>query len=121
MTNPIDGEATGAGSPSQRGIWDAGLQPERTKMAWQRTVLSVLACSLVVSRLVALDHLVAGACCALASILLAGLAGRQTTTRHRRVGGALRGGRTLPDGKLAGWLVVHLVALAVFAVLYTLG
>lgn len=127
MANPLDAgsaeppDPTGARSPSQPGIWDAGLQPERTKLAWQRTVLSVLACSLVVSRLVALDHLAAGVGCALASILLAGLAGRRTTTRYRRTAGALRGNHALPDGRLAGWLVVHLMALAAFAVLYALS
>lgn len=113
--------------PPRQGIWDAGLQPERTKLAWQRTVLSLLACALIVSRLVAMHHLVTGFVCALISVAIAGLTGRQTTRRYRTTQGALHHtealhrARTLPDGRLGAWLMVHLLVLGVFATIYALG
>lgn len=36
--------------PAATGPWDAGLQPERTALAWQRTGLAVVAASLVAFR-----------------------------------------------------------------------
>lgn len=121
MTDPPNAANESPGIPAQHQIWDSGLQPERTKLAWQRTVLSLLACSLVVSRLVALDHLFVGVCCALTSVLLAGLAGRRTTIRYRRTHRALRSTGRLPDGRFAIWLVLHLLVLGAFAVLYALS
>src|SRR5699024_6459488 len=38
--------------PWEHGVWDTGLQPERTRLSWQRTALSSAACALIIARLV---------------------------------------------------------------------
>ena len=42
---------TGSGGPSS--VWDAGLQPERTALAWRRTGLALGVASLLVARVLA--------------------------------------------------------------------
>lgn len=78
--------------------WDAGLQNERTGLAWQRTMLSGLACGLLVTRLVATLSLtlaiLTGALALAATVAFAWAALR----RFRLNGEALLHGGTLGDG-----------------------
>ena len=93
-------------------ILDAGLQPERTQLAWRRTVLSLVVGGLVAWRVlppaIGWYGVAAGAAGIAASMLLAVLA----TRRAAAVASELRAGRPLPP---AGGL------LAVVAVLVAVG
>lgn len=44
---------TGTDRGARDGLWDPGLQPERTAFAWQRTVLAMTVAAVVAARLVA--------------------------------------------------------------------
>lgn len=99
-------------------VWDAGLQPERTALAWRRLGLTLLAIGLAVPR-VTFDEL--GWWCVPAVVLALGCAGLLLTAGHRRYAGAHRtltntgslasGGR-LPLTVVAVTLVVGLTAAA---------
>ncbi|SER36534.1 DUF202 domain-containing protein [Microlunatus flavus] len=78
--------------------WDTGLQNERTGLAWQRTMLSGLACGLLVTRLLAELSLalaiVTGTLALAATVAFGAVALR----RFRLNGEALLAGRALGDG-----------------------
>lgn len=104
------------------GLFDPGLQPERTALAWLRTALVLTVGSLVGLRV--LPHywgpvglIVAGAG-ALASMALIGLAVRRYRLTQRRL--VADGARTgpLPDGRLPALLAgIALGAATVAAIL----
>lgn len=48
----VEPAAQSAAEPDPPQIWDAGLQPERTKLAWQRTLLATGLVSVVTLRIV---------------------------------------------------------------------
>lgn len=101
--------------------WDAGLQNERTGLAWQRTMLSGLTCALLVARLLAGVSL---ALAILTGVLALGASagfGWVALRRFRLNAQALAAGRHLDDARPAalatGLLVVTALAAAGYVVL----
>jgi uncharacterized membrane protein YidH (DUF202 family) len=97
--------------------WDPGLQSERTALAWQRTLLSGLACSLVVARLVGLVSWPASAVTALAALGTTAALAVLARRRFRQNDAAVRQHDPLADARapllLCGLVVVTAVAAAV--------
>ncbi len=90
-------------TPLRRGrgrVWDQGLQPERTSLAWQRVNLAGLGASMVSARLVVETHPLIGYGLALISAVMAGLLVVVHGRRLGQVTAALFAGRHLPDGRI---------------------
>lgn len=92
---------------------DPGLQPERTRLAWRRTVLAVTVVALLAARLA----VVRGAPLAVAGTALLWLAG--LAVGHRRIVTVSRGkaGPAGPAPLLLGSAVVGLAVLGVLLVI----
>lgn len=72
------------------GPWDAGLQPERTELAWRRTVLTVTGGTMIAARYVGIAHPHLGVVLPLVA-LLGGLALLHVVTlRFDQLAAALR-------------------------------
>lgn len=97
-------------------IWDKGLQPERTALAWQRVALALLGLALVAARLAwpVLETwaIPPTAAVALGAIVLYSAAHRRYRGHHTE----LSAGRhhTLPDGRL---VLVTALAAGILALL----
>jgi len=95
-------------------LWDAGAQNERTRLAWQRTALSGLACSLLVARLLATVSIPAAVLIGAAAVLsTAGLA-VVSSQRYAENQAALHARRPTADGR-APLVVTTLTALTAVA------
>lgn len=94
-------------------IWDSGLQPERTSLAWQRVNLAGLGASLVSARLVLEAHPALGYTLAALSAIVAGVVTWVHSRRLSRTLAALFAGAKLPDARVHALLVVLLVLIAV--------
>ena len=94
--------------------YDPGAQNERTRLAWQRTVLSLTVTGLVAGRLLASRH--APAAVALATLTLLGWLGITLLlrARYRASHRALHAAAHLPDGRAN-------LALTAFVLLVGLG
>ncbi|MFT3833700.1 MAG: DUF202 domain-containing protein [Micropruina sp.] len=102
-------------------VWDPGLQPERTSLAWQRVNLAGLGASLVSARLVVEVAPAVGYTLAALSV---GVAGVVTFVHSRRLGrtlAALFAGRRLPDARVHALLVLLLVVIALGGLVFVAG
>ncbi|WP_402469440.1 DUF202 domain-containing protein [Isoptericola aurantiacus] len=99
--------------------WDQGLQPERTELAWRRTVLATTAGTAVAARYLGASQPVLGLVLPLLA-LLGGLAMLRTSTvRFRRLTDALHTAGpapTVPVMPGGGMLAVVTVAALLIAV-----
>ena len=96
MTGGDEDEEEG-GERGARRLFDPGLQPERTELAWRRTALAVLAGSLGAARLLAERHGAAALLVGVAGPLLAALLRLTSARRAAATRAAL-----LRDGDLRG-------------------
>ena len=93
--------------------WDSGLQNERTGLAWQRTMLAGLTCSLLVARLLAEISVVLAMLLGVVALLTTAALSWMAIFRFRSHSQALHAGQALGDGRpqLLISVVVGLTAL----------
>jgi uncharacterized membrane protein YidH (DUF202 family) len=98
--------------------WDPGLQNERTGLAWQRTMLAGLTCSLLVARLLASISIFLSVILGLVALLCTAGLGWLAIRRFRLNNLAIHAEEALGDGKANALLGVLVVMTAVGALLY---
>jgi uncharacterized membrane protein YidH (DUF202 family) len=98
--------------------WDPGLQNERTGLAWQRTMLAGLTCSLLVARLLASVSLTLSLIIGLMALLCTAGLGYMAIRRFRQNNMAIHREEALGDGKANAMVGVLVVITAVGALLY---
>lgn len=96
-------------------VWDAGLQPERTALAWRRVSLALLALALVAPKLTwpvfGIWAIPPTAAVAIAAIVLYSLSHRRYLGHHSRLSAGAE--RPLPDGRLVLATALTVLSLAV--------
>src|SRR5690348_11897745 len=102
-------------------MFESGLQPERTTLAWRRTVISLLVGSVVAARLLAGQLGWWAAAVGVTGLLVTGLIWALSASRGRRVTRALTEGDLLPGGGLLLFLGVVASVAAAVGMLYVLG
>jgi uncharacterized membrane protein YidH (DUF202 family) len=98
--------------------WDPGLQNERTGLAWQRTMLAGLTCSLLVARLLASVALTLSLIIGLLALLCTAGLGYMAIRRFRQNNMAIHREEALGDGKANAMVSVLVVITAIGALLY---
>ena len=104
---------------SRNPLFDPGLQPERTALAWRRTALSLAVCALVALRLLPPVLGLWSFAAAFAGIAFVGvmwvLAGRRARGSQKAL---LSSSQPLPDGGLPLVLAVAVTAGALLGLMY---
>jgi uncharacterized membrane protein YidH (DUF202 family) len=98
--------------------WDPGLQNERTGLAWQRTMLAGLVCSLLVARLLVEISLLLAVATGLVALLATAALGWSALSRFRRHADALHAERPIGDGRPQAVISVVVALTAVGALLF---
>lgn len=100
--------------------FDNGLQNERTRLAWQRTILSGLACSLLVARLLAPQLLGWSLLIGLVAVLNTAAVAWYTVRRYGANQVALYASRPVGDGRAQVALTALVIVTAGGALAYVL-
>ena len=101
--------------------WDPGLQNERTGLAWQRTMLAGLTCSLLVARLLAELWTVLAVVLGLVALLTTAALGWMAISRFRSNSNALHASRPIGDARPQLLISVVVTLTALGALLFALA
>ncbi|MGY4719447.1 YidH family protein [Naumannella cuiyingiana] len=93
--------------------WDPGLQNERTRLAWQRTALSLLVATLVMARLLAHTSIPLAIGLSTASVLIMAALARLAERRYRLAQRRLHANAPLSGAGLPAAMTALLVLLGV--------
>jgi uncharacterized membrane protein YidH (DUF202 family) len=98
--------------------WDPGLQNERTGLAWQRTMLAGLTCSVLVARLLASVSVLLSVIIGLLALLCTAGLGYVAIRRFRLNNAAVHQEEALGDGKVNALTSLLVVLTAIGGLLY---
>jgi uncharacterized membrane protein YidH (DUF202 family) len=101
--------------------WDPGLQPERTGLAWQRTMLSGLGISLLVARFVASLSVALAVAVGVAALLGTAALGWLAILRYRATHEALHAEQPVGDGRAPLLITALTLMTGVGALLYVVS
>ena len=101
-------------------LFDPGLQPERTALAWRRTTVSLIVGALVSLRILPQTLGQWTFVIGFGGLIVAGILWRQSSHRARLTTHCLREGRALPDATLPLQVGATVSAAGVLALIFVL-